>query len=137
MTSLFIIKYLICIWVTKHFCNRNAFHFYLKEVMINKYYYFNIVSNLVYHRVVSGYYIHVTSLSHTFTLQEGGIGALFATCRRQDLQSVHGQALRAVATICCVSESILELEKVGYLLHPCTGKNCQGLDQLFVNCEFS
>lgn len=38
--------------------------------------------------------------------------ALFDVCRRPEMEPVHGQALRAVATICCVSESISELEKV-------------------------
>lgn len=44
--------------------------------------------------------------------KEGGVKMLFDICRTVDLQQAHGAALRAIATICCVPESIAELEKV-------------------------
>ena len=48
-----------------------------------------------------------------FFLQEGCIRALFEICRTDTLAFAHVQSLRALATICCVAESILELEKEG------------------------
>ncbi|XP_064611616.1 protein inscuteable homolog isoform X2 [Liolophura sinensis] len=45
--------------------------------------------------------------------REGGLRVLFDICRSTSLQGSQSQALRAVATICCVTESILELERVG------------------------
>ena len=38
---------------------------------------------------------------------------LFDLCLDPVMVQLHAQALRAVATVCCVSESIEELEKVG------------------------
>ena len=46
-------------------------------------------------------------------MQEGGMPSLFEVIHRSTLQAVHAQALRAIATICCIAESIAELEKVG------------------------
>ena len=45
--------------------------------------------------------------------QEGAIRALFEICRTESLEFAHVQSLRALATICCVAECILELEKEG------------------------
>lgn len=45
--------------------------------------------------------------------QEGCIRALFEISRTDTLEFAHVQSLRALATICCVPESILELEKEG------------------------
>ncbi|KAL3881407.1 hypothetical protein ACJMK2_027852 [Sinanodonta woodiana] len=45
--------------------------------------------------------------------REGAVRALFEICKTESLAFVHVQALRALATICCVAESILELEKEG------------------------
>ncbi|XP_064611624.1 protein inscuteable homolog isoform X3 [Liolophura sinensis] len=49
----------------------------------------------------------------TYIMEEGGLRVLFDICRSTSLQGSQSQALRAVATICCVTESILELERVG------------------------
>ncbi|XP_013413958.1 protein inscuteable homolog isoform X1 [Lingula anatina] len=63
------------------------------------------------------------SLSHLISLglegehmcfliaREGGVRVLFEVCRQSKFEFAHSQALRAIATVCCVSESILELEK--------------------------
>ncbi|KAL4233063.1 hypothetical protein ACF0H5_007749 [Mactra antiquata] len=45
--------------------------------------------------------------------REGCIRALFEIARTDTLEFAHVQSLRALATICCVPESILELEKEG------------------------
>ncbi|XP_052810530.1 protein inscuteable homolog [Mya arenaria] len=45
--------------------------------------------------------------------REGCIRALFEISRTDTLEFAHVQSLRALATICCVPESILELEKEG------------------------
>ncbi|XP_045197348.1 protein inscuteable homolog [Mercenaria mercenaria] len=45
--------------------------------------------------------------------REGCIRALFEIARTDTLEFAHVQSLRALATICCVAESILELEKEG------------------------
>ncbi|XP_046378555.2 protein inscuteable homolog [Haliotis rufescens] len=43
--------------------------------------------------------------------REGGVRALLDICRTDSLEFAHAQALRALATVCCVPESIMELEK--------------------------
>ncbi|WAR07807.1 INSC-like protein, partial [Mya arenaria] len=48
-----------------------------------------------------------------YLVQEGCIRALFEISRTDTLEFAHVQSLRALATICCVPESILELEKEG------------------------
>lgn len=45
--------------------------------------------------------------------REGCIRALFEIARTDTLEFAHVQSLRALATICCVPEAILELEKEG------------------------
>ena len=41
--------------------------------------------------------------------QEGAIRAQFEICRTESLELAHVQSLRALATICCVAECILEM----------------------------
>lgn len=53
-------------------------------------------------------FVDVTSL-----LQEGGVPILFDLCQDARMSQLHAQALRAIATVCCVPESIEELERVG------------------------
>ncbi|KAK3595203.1 hypothetical protein CHS0354_021518 [Potamilus streckersoni] len=45
--------------------------------------------------------------------REGSVRALFEICKTESLEFVHVQALRALTTICCMAESILELAKEG------------------------
>jgi len=51
-------------------------------------------------------------MASDFVFQEGGIQKLFDLCREDILDVLRAQALRAIATLCCVSKSILELEEV-------------------------
>ncbi|ELT97127.1 hypothetical protein CAPTEDRAFT_182206 [Capitella teleta] len=44
--------------------------------------------------------------------REGGVQRLFEVCRSPSQQYGHAQALRAIATVCCITESIHELEMV-------------------------
>ena len=37
---------------------------------------------------------------------------LFGVCRRDSMLYAHTLALRVIATLCCVSESVVELDKV-------------------------
>ena len=53
-----------------------------------------------------------SNLNISNLFQEGGIGLLFHVCRQPALHSAHAAALRCVATICCVKESVLEVQKV-------------------------
>ncbi|XP_067947908.1 protein inscuteable homolog isoform X2 [Watersipora subatra] len=43
--------------------------------------------------------------------REGGVQRLFELCRSDILEVLRAQCLRAIATLCCVSKSILELEE--------------------------
>ncbi len=45
-------------------------------------------------------------------LQEGGVEELFSVCEQDTLKDAHTLALRAIATVCCVPESLEVLEKV-------------------------
>ncbi|KAK3097404.1 hypothetical protein FSP39_009333 [Pinctada imbricata] len=45
--------------------------------------------------------------------REGGVRALLDICRTDSLHFAHSQALRALATISCVNESLFEIEKEG------------------------
>ena len=47
-----------------------------------------------------------------FWKQEGGIEELFTICEENKLEDAHATSLRAVATVCCVPESMEVLEKV-------------------------
>lgn len=44
--------------------------------------------------------------------QEGGVVALFKVCRQDSFRCVYPQALRTLASICCVEEGVHQLEKV-------------------------
>ncbi|CAI9740269.1 Protein inscuteable homolog [Octopus vulgaris] len=48
-------------------------------------------------------------------VREGVMQSLFNICNMETLLKVRAQALRAISTICCIPESIQELEKVGGL----------------------
>lgn len=52
------------------------------------------------------------NISFIFLTQEGGVRALLEICRTESLEFAHCQALRALATISCVAESLFEIEKV-------------------------
>ncbi|XP_071136156.1 protein inscuteable homolog isoform X1 [Mytilus edulis] len=45
--------------------------------------------------------------------REGGVRALLEICHTESLEFAHCQALRALATISCVAESLFEIEKEG------------------------
>lgn len=45
--------------------------------------------------------------------RKGAVAYLFGVCRRDTMLYAHTQALRLIATLCCVSESVIELDKVG------------------------
>lgn len=44
--------------------------------------------------------------------QEGGVVALFKVCRQDTFRCLYPQALRTLASICCVEEGVHQLEKV-------------------------
>ncbi|XP_078537151.1 protein inscuteable homolog [Lissotriton helveticus] len=48
--------------------------------------------------------------------KEGGVIALFKICRQDSLRGLYPQALRTVASVCCVEEGIYQLEKVDGIL---------------------
>lgn len=48
-------------------------------------------------------------------VREGTIRSLFNICTMETLLRIRARALRAISTICCIPESIQELEKVGGL----------------------
>jgi hypothetical protein len=52
---------------------------------------------------------HVTFSS---SWQEGGVVALFKVCRQDSFRCLYPQALRTLASICCVEEGVHQLEKV-------------------------
>ena len=52
---------------------------------------------------------HVT---FSFSCQEGGVVALFKVCRQDSFRCLYPQALRTLASICCVEEGVHQLEKV-------------------------
>ena len=57
------------------------------------------------------------SYSHKFrrfiVFQEGAVQILFDLILDSSMTQIHAQALRALATVCCITESIEALEKVG------------------------
>ncbi|XP_030876913.1 protein inscuteable homolog [Leptonychotes weddellii] len=56
-------------------------------------------------------------MSHfLFSLQEGGVVALFKICRQDSFRCLYPQALRTLASICCVEEGVHQLEKVDGVL---------------------
>nr|XP_048316290.1 protein inscuteable homolog isoform X4 [Myodes glareolus] len=48
--------------------------------------------------------------------KEGGVVALFKVCRQDSFRCVYPQALRTLASICCVEEGVHQLEKVDGIL---------------------
>ncbi|EPY76111.1 hypothetical protein CB1_001503004 [Camelus ferus] len=48
--------------------------------------------------------------------QEGGVVALFKVCRQDSFRCLYPQALRTLASICCVEEGVHQLEKVDGVL---------------------
>ncbi|XP_037694736.1 protein inscuteable homolog isoform X1 [Choloepus didactylus] len=51
--------------------------------------------------------------------KEGGVVALFKVCRQDSFRCLYPQALRTLASICCVEEGVHQLEKgIGLLLRP-------------------
>lgn len=48
----------------------------------------------------------------SFPWQEGGVVALFKVCRQDSFRCLYPQALRTLASICCVEEGVHQLEKV-------------------------
>ncbi|XP_055011568.1 protein inscuteable homolog [Boleophthalmus pectinirostris] len=48
--------------------------------------------------------------------QEGAVVALFKLCRQDQFKELYAPALRTVASICCVEEGVLQLDKVDGLL---------------------
>uniref|UniRef100_G1SIZ8 Protein inscuteable homolog n=2 Tax=Oryctolagus cuniculus TaxID=9986 RepID=G1SIZ8_RABIT len=48
--------------------------------------------------------------------KEGGVVALFKVCRQDNLRCLYPQALRTLASICCVEEGVHQLEKVDGVL---------------------
>jgi hypothetical protein len=65
-----------------------------------------------------------------FMLQEGGVETLFRVCREASMEFAHSLALRGIATVCCVSESITELEKVCLIIQLSLFIELTYLDQL-------
>uniref|UniRef100_A0A3B4A626 Uncharacterized protein n=1 Tax=Periophthalmus magnuspinnatus TaxID=409849 RepID=A0A3B4A626_9GOBI len=48
--------------------------------------------------------------------QEGAVVALFKLCRQDQFKELYAPALRTIASICCVEEGVLQLDKVDGLL---------------------
>ena len=63
----------------------------------------------------------VRSCGILFSLQEGGVVALFKVCRQDAFRCLYPQALRTLASICCVEEGVHQLEKVRVQLASCVG----------------
>ncbi|XP_036882857.2 protein inscuteable homolog isoform X2 [Manis javanica] len=55
-------------------------------------------------------------LALTREVQEGGVVALFKVCRQDSFRFLYPQALRTLASICCVEEGVHQLEKVDGVL---------------------
>ncbi|XP_071077721.1 protein inscuteable homolog isoform X4 [Desmodus rotundus] len=55
-------------------------------------------------------------LALTREVQEGGVVALFKVCRQDSFRCLYPQALRTLASICCVEEGVHQLEKVDGVL---------------------
>uniref|UniRef100_A0A8I5NU20 INSC spindle orientation adaptor protein n=1 Tax=Papio anubis TaxID=9555 RepID=A0A8I5NU20_PAPAN len=55
-------------------------------------------------------------LALTREVQEGGVVALFKICRQDTFRCLYPQALRTLASICCVEEGVHQLEKVDGVL---------------------
>ncbi|XP_017737105.1 PREDICTED: protein inscuteable homolog isoform X3 [Rhinopithecus bieti] len=55
-------------------------------------------------------------LALTREVQEGGVVALFKVCRQDTFRCLYPQALRTLASICCVEEGVHQLEKVDGVL---------------------
>ncbi|XP_052056803.1 protein inscuteable homolog [Apodemus sylvaticus] len=55
-------------------------------------------------------------LALTREVQEGGVVALFKVCRQDNFRCLYPQALRTLASICCVEEGVHQLEKVDGIL---------------------
>ncbi|XP_073898136.1 protein inscuteable homolog isoform X4 [Castor canadensis] len=55
-------------------------------------------------------------LALTQEVQEGGVVALFKVCRQDSFRCLYPQALRTLASICCVEEGVHQLEKVDGVL---------------------
>lgn len=51
-------------------------------------------------------------MTFSFSWQEGGVVALFKVCRQDSFRCLYPQALRTLASICCVEEGVHQLEKV-------------------------
>ena len=45
-------------------------------------------------------------------IQEGAVRTLVEVCRKENVAFTRSKALRALATICCAPECVVELEKV-------------------------
>ena len=60
-------------------------------------------------------------MTFSFPCQEGGVVALFKVCRQDTFRCLYPQALRTLASICCVEEGVHQLEKVRVQLAGCMG----------------
>ncbi|KAK2499203.1 hypothetical protein MC885_017321, partial [Smutsia gigantea] len=55
----------------------------------------------------------------TYKNLEGGVVALFKVCRQDSFRCLYPQALRTLASICCVEEGVHQLEKLRLATSPC------------------
>ena len=64
--------------------------------------------------LIAGFPDYLINFIVSYVMKVGGVSVLLEICRTPPLRFALGEALRALATICCVSESIEQLDEVSY-----------------------